>query len=180
MQPGTQSAAANIKIAYDMVRESMISEREAILRQNPKQLLASNFKAISHIENPPPLFGFGLTLFPGIVTGEIVFCSKDAQELSQKGQRAIFVVERLSVDDFEGLSCSSGIITTQSGKNAYGAYYVRDFQIPCIVSTSHSGMLVDSARRTLINNNGIQVKKGNIIKIYFVSIVGSSVNKAIT
>ena len=77
---GKRTAAAALKIAVDLVDEGMISEEEAVLRVDPKQLdslLHPNFEAKA-LKAATPV-GQGLAASPGAACGQVVFTAEDAK-----------------------------------------------------------------------------------------------------
>ncbi len=93
---GKRTAAAALKIAVDLVDEGMITEEEAVLRVDPKQLDALlhpqfDAKALKTAK----LVGAGLAASPGAACGKIVFTAEDAKEWADKVKRSFWSVWRL-------------------------------------------------------------------------------------
>ena len=77
---GKRTAAAALKIAVDLVDEGMITEEEAVLRVDPKQLdalLHPQFDAKA-LKAAAPV-GAGLAASPGAACGKVVFTAEDAK-----------------------------------------------------------------------------------------------------
>ena len=77
---GKRTAAAALKIAVDLVDEGMITEEEAVLRVEPKQLDALlhpmfDAKALKAAK----VIGSGLAASPGAACGQVVFSAEDAK-----------------------------------------------------------------------------------------------------
>ena len=162
---GKRSAIASVKIATDMVRENLITEREALLRQNPKQLLSFNFRTTVIPTEPNNICGFGVTAAAGFATGEIVFNSFDAQVLAQQGRSVILVKNDMSVDDFDGMIVSVGVLTMNGGTTSYASNHTRSLEVPTIVGASRSGMTVDTKKEILYTRNKTELKKGEVMTL---------------
>ena len=89
---GKRTAAAALKVAVDLVDEGMISEKEAVLRVEPKQLdslLHPQFDADA-LKKAEPV-GKGLAASPGAACGKVVFTAEDAKEWHERGEKVILV-----------------------------------------------------------------------------------------
>ncbi|HRS68517.1 MAG TPA: PEP/pyruvate-binding domain-containing protein, partial [Paludibacteraceae bacterium] len=87
---GKRTGAAMVKIAMDMLRQGMISEKEAILRIDPNkldELLHPVFdkKALKEAR----VIAKGLAASPGAASGKLVFNADDASVWNAKGERVI-------------------------------------------------------------------------------------------
>ena len=83
---GKRTAAAALKIAVDLVDEGKITEQEAVMRVEPKQLdslLHPMFDAKA-LKAAKPV-GQGLAASPGAACGQIVFTADDAKKWAEKG-----------------------------------------------------------------------------------------------
>ncbi len=93
---GKRTAQAALQIACDLVDEGMITEREAVLRVEPKQLdtlLHPQFdaEALKRAE----VIGKGLAASPGSACGQIVFSAEEAEEaVKSKSRRSCSSVLR--------------------------------------------------------------------------------------
>ena len=80
---GKRTANAALKIAVDLVKEGQITEKEAVLRIEPKQLeqlLHPNFNQESL--KSAKIIAKGLPASPGAATGKVVFSAERAAELA--------------------------------------------------------------------------------------------------
>ncbi len=89
---GKRTAAAALKIAVDLVDEGMITEREAILRVEPKQLdsLLHPMFETQALKKATPI-GQGLAASPGAACGQVVFSAEDAKKWNERGSKVILV-----------------------------------------------------------------------------------------
>ena len=109
-----RQAAAALKIAVDLVDEGMITEQEAVLRVDPKQLdalLHPQFDAAAL--KAAKAIGKGLAASPGAATGKVVFTADDAKEWAQRGEKVVLVRLETSPEDIEGMAASQGILTVR-------------------------------------------------------------------
>ena len=80
---GKRTAAAALQVAVDLVDEGMITEEEAVMRVEPKQLdalLHPQFDAAAL--KAANVVGKGLAASPGAACGRVVFSADDAKALS--------------------------------------------------------------------------------------------------
>ena len=85
---GKRTAAAALKIAVDLVDEGVLSEEEAVLKVEPKQLdtlLHPNFDAAA--VKKAPVIAKGLPASPGAATGGIYFTADEAAEIGRASCR---------------------------------------------------------------------------------------------
>ena len=103
---GKRTAAAALKIAVDLVDEGMITEQEAVLRVEPKQLdslLHPQFDAAAL--KAAEVIGKGLAASPGAACGQVVFTADEAKEAVESGKMPKVILVRLetSPEDIEGM-----------------------------------------------------------------------------
>ncbi len=138
---GKRTAAAALKIAVDLVDEGMISEEEAVLRVEPKQLdslLHPMFDAKALAMAKP--VGSGLAASPGAACGQIVFTAEDAAKWAEKGHKVVFVRLETSPEDIEGMVCSQGILTVRGGMTSHAAVVARGMGTCCVSGCSEIKM----------------------------------------
>jgi len=105
---GKRAAEAALKIAIDLVEEKLITEKQALLRLDAKQLdqvLHPNFDQESL--KKAKIIATGLPASPGAATGKVVFTAKRAVELKKEGEKDLILVRNeTSPEDIEGMhSC---------------------------------------------------------------------------
>ena len=121
---GKRTAQAALQIACDLVDEGMITEREAVLRVEPKQLdtlLHPQFDAAAL--KAAEVVGKGLAASPGSACGQIVFTAEEAEEMVKSGKMPKVVLVRLetSPEDIVGMQVSQGILTVRGGMTSHAA-----------------------------------------------------------
>lgn len=130
---GKRTAAAALKIAVDLVDEGKISEKDAVLRVEPKQLdslLHPQFDAKA-LKAATPI-GKGLAASPGAACGRIVFSAEDAKDWANKGEKVILVRLETSPEDIEGMSAAQGILTVRGGMTSHAAVVARGMGTCCV------------------------------------------------
>ena len=89
---GKRTAAAALKIAVDLVDEGMLTEKEAVLKVEPKQLdslLHPNFDAAAL--KAAPVIAKGLPASPGAGAGAIYFTADEAAKHGKNKEKVILV-----------------------------------------------------------------------------------------
>ena len=158
---GKRTTLAAIKIAVDMVKEKIISEKEALLRVDPNginQLLHPRI-------NPGPNEVFlaqGLLASPGAASGVLAFTADEAVDLAEKGIKCILVRQETSPEDIAGMVSSCGILTSRGGMTSHAAVVARGMGKPCVVGCS-SATIHEKARTITIGDK--ELKSGDKITI---------------
>ncbi len=138
---GKRTAAAALKIAVDLVDEGMITEEEAVLRVEPKQLdsLLHPMFDSKALKAAKPI-GTGLAASPGAACGQVVFTAEDAAKWAEKGHKVILVRLETSPEDIEGMVCSQGILTVRGGMTSHAAVVARGMGTCCVSGCSEIKM----------------------------------------
>ena len=126
---GKRTAAAMVKIANDMLKEGMIDEKTAILRQEPNkldELLHPVFdkEAIKSAN----VLAKGLPASPGAATGQLVFHADEAG----KFPKTILARIETSPEDLEGMDIAVGILTARGGMTSHAAVVARGMGKCCV------------------------------------------------
>ncbi len=130
---GKRTAAAALKVAVDLVDEGMISEKEAVLRVEPKQLdalLHPQFDAAAL--KKAEVIGKGLAASPGAACGRVVFSAEEAKEWHERGEKVILVRLETSPEDIEGMQVAQGILTVRGGMTSHAAVVARGMGTCCV------------------------------------------------
>ena len=132
---GKRTAAAAIKIACDMVREGLITKKEAILRIQPEQL-----DQLLHPTLDPKatknIIAKGLPASPGAAAGVAVFDPETAEKWAEGGKKVILVRLETSPEDIHGMSVAQGILTARGGMTSHAAVVARGMGKPCVSGCS--------------------------------------------
>ncbi len=167
---GKRTAAAALKIAVDLVDEGMITEREAVMRVEPKQLdsLLHPMFDPKALKKATPI-GEGLAASPGAACGQVVFSAEDAKRWAEHGHRVVLVRLETSPEDIEGMVASQGILTVRGGMTSHAAVVARGMGTCCVSGCSdikmHDDKTFDLGGRTFHEGDWISVD-GSTGKIY--------------
>ena len=132
---GKRTAKSAVKIAVDMVKENLISKKEAVLRVEPNSLdtlLHPTLDEKSNIE----IIAKGLPASPGAASGKVVFTSDDAERLNASMQNTILVRVETSPEDIHGMHAAKGILTARGGMTSHAAVVARGTGRPCVSGSS--------------------------------------------
>ena len=166
---GKRTAAAALKVAVDLVAEGMITEREAVLRVEPKQLdslLHPQFDVAAL--KAAAVIGKGLAASPGAACGQVVFSAEDAQEWHNNGKKIVLVRLETSPEDIEGMAVAQGILTVRGGMTSHAAVVARGMGVCCVSGCGEIVVDYDKKQFTL---GGKVYKEGD-----FISLDGSTGN----
>ncbi|MBN1951573.1 MAG: pyruvate, phosphate dikinase [Bacteroidales bacterium] len=156
---GKRTAAAMVKIAMDMLKEGVIDEKTAILRQEPNkldELLHPVFdKAAIKSAN---VIGKGLPASPGAATGQLVFHADEAKKFP------VTILARIetSPEDLEGMDIAKGILTARGGMTSHAAVVARGMGKCCV--SGAGDCKIDGKARTL-TAGGKTFKEGDWISL---------------
>eukprot|EP00981_Chlorochromonas_danica_P015010 scaffold9957_cov159-Ochromonas_danica.AAC.2 len=156
---GKRSPQASLKIAVSMVKEKLISEREALLRIQCSQLQACLHPSLDpQYGNPEQedaknkYIGRGLAASGGAVSGQLVFSSNDAEELKSKGMCSILCKEFASADDISGLYAASGVLTSRGGLTSHASVVMRGMGKCAVIGAQD--LIIDNKAQKLRTKNG--------------------------
>ncbi|MCC8123660.1 MAG: pyruvate, phosphate dikinase [Oscillospiraceae bacterium] len=130
---GKRTTAAALKIAVDLVDEWMITEQEAVLRVDPKQLdslLHPQFDRDALAA--AVVLGSGLAASPGAACGKVVFTAEEARQWHERGEKVILVRLETSPEDIEGMQVAQGILTVRGGMTSHAAVVARGMGTCCV------------------------------------------------
>jgi len=130
---GKRTASAALKIACDLVDEGMITDKQAVLMIDPRNLdtlLHPQFDA-NALKKTEPL-AKALAASPGAAAGKIVFSAEDAKEWHERGEKVVLVRLETSPEDIEGMKASQGILTVRGGMTSHAAVVARGMGTCCV------------------------------------------------
>ncbi|WKK67256.1 pyruvate, phosphate dikinase [Lutimonas zeaxanthinifaciens] len=162
---GKRTGAAMVKIAIDLLKSKMISEKEALLMLEPNKLdellhpvFDTGALKRAHV------IAQGLPASPGAATGQLVFFADEAN----KYKNSILCRIETSPEDLEGMNIAKGILTARGGMTSHAAVVARGMGKCCV---SGAGALK-------INYKGRSLRVGD--KVYhegdWISLNGSTGN----
>ncbi len=146
-----RTARAAVRIAVDMVREGVLSKRDALLRVDARsleQLLQARLPAEADLaaRGIEPLV-IGLPASPGAASGRIVFDADDAVRWVAEGQEVILVRQETSAEDIHGMKAAKGVVTVTGGMTSHAAVVARGLGKCCVVGCG--GLRIDMHERTV-------------------------------
>ncbi len=128
---GKRGVKAALKIAVDMVAEKLITQREAVLRVDPKALDQLLHPTIAPTYRRD-LICKGLPASPGAAVGIVVFTSEEAVARAAKGEAIILVREETNPEDIHGMHAAKAIVTSRGGMTSHAAVVARGMGRPCV------------------------------------------------
>ena len=168
---GKRTGRAAVRMAVEMVREGLISEREAVLRVDP-----ASIEQLLHPSIDPKatnkLLARGLPASPGAVSGQVVFNADEAERRAQQGTAVILVRAETSPEDIHGMKAARGILTARGGMTSHAAVVARGMGKSCVagcsavnVSYAQKVMMVTIYDAAHVPSETVTVKEGDVITL---------------
>ncbi len=158
---GKRTAKSAVKIAVDMVKEKLISKKEAVLRIDPNSLdilLHPTLNEKSSIN----VIAKGLPASPGAASGKVVFTSEEAERLNDMMQDTILVRVETSPEDIQGMHAAKGILTARGGMTSHAAVVARGMGRPCVSGSSEIDINYENKS---FKTSSVEIKEGDLITI---------------
>ena len=161
---GKRTAQAALKIAIDLVKEGLLTEKEALMKVEPAQLdqlLHPQFdqQTLSHAKPVTK----GLPASPGAATGRVVFTAERAAQLFKAdGKPVILVRQETSPEDIEGMVVAKGILTSRGGMTSHAAVVARGMGTCCVAGADQ--VKVNELDK-YFEVNGRRFKEGDYISL---------------
>ena len=164
---GKRTGLAAVRIACEMVKEKLITWKEAVTRipaDDLDQLLAPVFDqaTVKQVKT----IAKGLPAGPGAATGKVYFNADRAEAAKAKGEEVLLVRLETSPEDLRGMIAANGILTARGGVSSHAALVARQMGKICICGAA--GVQINYAKRTM------QIGKLNFKEGDFLSIDGTS------
>ena len=158
---GKRTAKSAVKIAVDMVKEKLISKKEAVLRLDPNSLDALLHPMLDENSNIN-VIAKGLPASPGAASGKVVFTSDEAERLNDMMQNTILVRVETSPEDIHGMHAANGILTARGGMTSHAAVVARGMGRPCVSGTSEIDI---DYEKKIFKTRDTEIKEGDVITI---------------
>ena len=158
---GKRTAKSAIKIAVDMVKEKLISKKEAVLRIDPNTLDTLLHPTLDKKVNKK-IIASGLPASPGAASGKVVFSADEAERLNEMMQNSILVRTETSPEDIHGMHAAKGILTSRGGMTSHAAVVARGMGRPCVSGSTEIN--IDYVNK-IFRAGDVTVKEGDIITI---------------
>ena len=158
---GKRTAKSAVKIAVDMVKEKLISKKNAIMKIDPNSLDTLLHPTLDE-KSKINIIAKGLPASPGAATGKVVFSSSEAERLNEMMQDTILVRVETSPEDIHGMHAAKGILTSRGGMTSHAAVVARGMGRPCVSGSSEIDINYD---RKIFKTKSIEIKEGDLITI---------------
>ena len=158
---GKRTSKSAVKIAVDMVKEKLISKKEAVLRIDPNSLDTLLHPTLDE-KTKINVIANGLPASPGAASGKVVFDSDEAERLNDMMQDTILVRVETSPEDIHGMHAAKGILTARGGMTSHAAVVARGMGRPCVSGSSEIEINYDEK---IFKTADQTVKEGDIITI---------------
>ncbi len=130
---GKRTGAAALRIACDMVKEKLITEKQAILRIPANDLTQVLLPHFDHSKREGvDVLAKGLPASPGAAVGRPAFTAEEAVERAKVGEKVILVRKETSPEDVDGMHSAVGILTSTGGMTSHAAVVARGWGKCCV------------------------------------------------
>ncbi len=145
---GKRTGTAALNMAMEMLKEKLITERDAVMRMKPAQLDELLHPVVDPAaEKKANLITRGLPAGPGGAAGQIVFSADAAVAWAKTGKEVLLVREETNPEDVEGMRAALGILTARGGMTSHAALVARGWGKCCIVGAGE--VKISYANKTL-------------------------------
>ncbi len=158
---GKRTAKSAVKIAVDMVKEKLISKKDAVLRVDPSSLDTLLHPTLDE-KSSINVIANGLPASPGAASGRVVFTSEEAERLTAMMQDTILVRVETSPEDIQGMHAAKGILTARGGMTSHAAVVARGMGRPCVSGSSEIDINYENKS---FKTTSMEIKEGEIITI---------------
>jgi pyruvate,orthophosphate dikinase len=158
---GKRTAKSAVKIAVDMVKEKLISKKEAVLRIDPNSLDTLLHPTLDE-KSSINVIANGLPASPGAASGKVVFTSEEAERLNLMMQDTILVRVETSPEDIQGMHAAKGILTARGGMTSHAAVVARGMGRPCVSGSSEIDINYENKS---FKTSSMEIKEGDVITI---------------
>jgi len=148
---GKRTGAAAVKIACDMVKEKLITQKTAVQRipaGDLIQLLLPSFSPKG--KKDATVLTTGLPASPGASVGKLAFSAEEAVERTQAGEDVLLVRKETSPEDIDGMHSAVGILTSTGGMTSHAAVVARGWG-RCCVAGAGEVQIDEKARKIKVN-----------------------------
>ena len=147
---GKRTATAALQIAVDLVKEGMISKKDAVMKIEPKSLDALLHPTFDKDSlKSATVIATGLPASPGAGCGQIVFTAERAKQIvaADKKAKVLLLRQETSPEDIEGMAASQGVVTARGGMTSHAAVVARGMGTACVAGVST--MSIDEENKTV-------------------------------
>jgi len=163
---GKRAPAATFRIAVDMVKEGLITRKQALMRITAEDIERLFYPVIDPSVAPRELeqrkIARGINAVPGAAVGVAVFTAHEAEAMAKEGKKVILIRRETSPEDVGGMAVAQGILTATGGKTSHAAVVARGWGKCCVVGCE--GLEVDYANK-MMSVDGRVVRQGEWITL---------------
>ncbi|MEM1403486.1 MAG: pyruvate, phosphate dikinase [Pseudomonadota bacterium] len=159
---GKRTGRASIRIAVEMVREGMITEKEALLRVSPEHVEAFLHPMVDPTAKER-IIASGLPASPGGATGIAVFSADEAVEVEADGHKVILIRRETTPEDIHGMKVAEGILTELGGMTSHAAVVARGMGVCAI--TGCGDLRVDIKEGVAEAADGTVITRGDLLTL---------------
>jgi len=148
---GQRTGPAAVKIACDMVKEKLITQRDALLRvpaSDLTQLLLPSFDPAA--KKKADVLTTGLPASPGGAVGKLAFSAEEAVERTHAGEQVLLCRQETSPEDVDGMHSAAGILTSTGGMTSHAAVVARGWGKCCVAGAGE--ISIDEKKRAITVN----------------------------
>ncbi len=161
---GKRTGPAAVRVAVDLVREGLVSEKEAVRDlvepRHVETLLHPRFADEEGYRDR--VIGKGLPASPGAAVGRAVFSAEEAEAWKARGERVVLVRVETSPEDVGGMHAAEGILTARGGMTSHAAVVARGWGKPCVAGCGD--IAIDYAARSFTNGE-VTVREGDWLSL---------------
>jgi len=129
---GKRTDYASLHIAIDMVKEKLISIKEALKRISHIDL--EKIKKVSINKGSlHKILGYATPASYGIISGKIAFDKETALKYKNERESVILIKDGILTEDISILNLVDGILTAKGGKTSHAAVVARELNKVCLV-----------------------------------------------
>ena len=158
---GKRTTTAAVKIAVEMQKKGLISKEIAVSRID-----ALGLDQLLHPTLDPKaeklIIARGLPASPGAASGNVVFNSEEAVEMSKNGEEVILVRMETSPEDIHGMHAAKGILTSRGGMTSHAAVVARGMGRACVAG---AGDILIDHENNMFSVGDVTVHSGEVITI---------------
>ena len=164
---GKRTGLAAVKLACDMVKEKLITDKVALCRiegDHLNQLLFPIFdiKVKAAAVKAGKCVAIGLPAGPGAAFGAVCFTADDAVKVAKTGKKVILVRKETSPEDVSGMWAAESILTSTGGMTSHAAVVARGWGKCCVVGC---GALDIDYKSKTIKVGGKTIKNHDMISV---------------
>ncbi|XAL99645.1 pyruvate, phosphate dikinase [Phycisphaeraceae bacterium D3-23] len=143
---GKRTGAAAVKIACDMAKEKLITEKQAVLRVPAGALTQLLFPSFDP-KAKKDVLTIGLNASPGAAVGKLAFTADEAVNRTLDGEQVLLVRQETSPEDVEGMHKAAGILTSTGGRTSHAAVVAVGWGKCCVAGAGE--IEIDEKKRTI-------------------------------